>query len=230
MEANSSSAGQDIPCLLWNPNIHCHVLKSQLLGHVLSQVKFSDTFRLFAEEYSWHNTKTDKLHEILWLKLNSREIALTWFSVKAMTWDSSGCCKSGEVANTSLSWAGGSCSNTWKLCGFVRWQHLMNPSHTFFCFQTWNTITTHVSFLEPYAPCALLHSGLWLTQTMTHSFFTQYCYMNSVRILFLFWAVEYSSAWIQYPTTNLLPATPWEEAQLICRLRYQLPPQYFFIS
>jgi hypothetical protein len=35
-EANSFSTSQDIPCILWNPNVHYPIYKNQLSVHVMS--------------------------------------------------------------------------------------------------------------------------------------------------------------------------------------------------
>jgi len=43
-EANSHSASQEIPCLLWNPKIDYHVQKSPILTPILSQMNPFHTF------------------------------------------------------------------------------------------------------------------------------------------------------------------------------------------
>ena len=71
----------------------------------------------------------------------------TWFSVKLLMCSRSGCFKSGDSLNTSVSWGAGNCNKTWKLWGWVLWQHLINTSHTFFWRQTckWYTLLKRVS-------------------------------------------------------------------------------------
>jgi len=46
-EADSNSASQDIPRLLWNPKIHCRVRKSPLLVPRLSQMNPINNFPLY---------------------------------------------------------------------------------------------------------------------------------------------------------------------------------------
>jgi hypothetical protein len=43
-EANSSSASREIPCVVWNPNFHCHVHNILLLVTVLSQISLVHAF------------------------------------------------------------------------------------------------------------------------------------------------------------------------------------------
>jgi len=51
-EANSHSASQEIPCLLWNQKVHYHVHKSLLLVSTLSQTNPVHTFLYFHNIHS----------------------------------------------------------------------------------------------------------------------------------------------------------------------------------